>query len=720
MKKLEDATGWCSRSSPVDNGKIDKERRSIRTVIATENPALVMDWGRWEVIREVLLMDGVELPSNNQVPLLDNHSRFETSDIKGSARELKVDGSELIGRAFFASAARDEWSLAEEGHLTDVSAGYRTFPEYTTAIAPGETAVVNGRTFRNDFADGLTLVIRSKWQLKEVSLTPIGADEAAKFRSAIGVGETTNENAGQKQTQPEPQTGHQSGRREVNHNTLTEGARMNEQERAALEAAHKKEVAEAKIEAQAEARKAEQLRCTAIAQMFDVPQLTSEKRAELVRTAIEGNKTVEEASGMLVSALRTAAVQDKPAVPPSAAVTEDEKDKFHRAAIDGICFRAGLYNGDSKRAAEVSKSDAPKTLHQLIRKAMILRGDNPGRVISMGADTLADEAIGMYNRSAYGLTAGDFPAIMLDAANKIVATTFETEPTTFEQWCPEGDVPDFKTVNLVSRSHFSDWSKILDGEAYSMGRLTDKYEKGSVDTYGKGLGLSRKAIVNDDLGMLTDMLSILGAGGRRKLNDLVYDTLTTASLLGPTMNEDSQVMFDADTVGGYNRYNLKASSGLVSDASLETAAYMLRKTILPAPDKSSSTRYTGAKIAYIVTGVAKEASIARLLSAPYDIQATTSINPNTRNIWNGIVPVFDPYLQSLLDTASAANTWYAVVGKTTGLSPLKVLYLQGARTPVLRRAESQVLQAKGVYFDGTFDFGVAAQEWRGIVQCDGK
>jgi hypothetical protein len=713
MKRaIEDISGWCSRSSSVDIEKIDREKHSIRTVVATENPALVMDWGRWEVIREVLLMSGAELPSNNQVPLLDNHSRYETADIKGSARELKVVGSELVGRAFFATAAKDEWSLVEEGHLTDVSAGYRTFPEFTTAIGPGESAVVNGRTFRNDSADGLTLVIRSKWQLKEVSLTPIGADEAAKFRSAT----TQKQEFPVSKSQPEPQAGHQSGRREDIPITQTEGARMNEQEKAALEAAHKKEVDEARTEA----KRTEQIRCAALAQMFDVPQLTSEKRSELVRTCIDGNKTSEEASVLLVTELRSAGAVQKPSVTPAVSITDDEKDKFHRSAIDGICFRAGLFNNDSKKAADISRSDAPKTLHQIVRRAMIARGDNPSRVIGMDADSLANEAIDMYSRSAFGLAAGDFPGIMLDAANKIVSTMFDTEPTTFEQWCPEADVQDFKTVNMISRSHFSDWAKILDGEAYSMGRLGDKYEKGSVDTYGKGLGLSRKAIVNDDLGMLTDLLGILGSGGRRKLNDLVYDTLASASLSGPTMNEDSQVMFHATTVGGYSRYNLKATSGVVSDASLELAAYMLRKTILPAPDKSSSTRYTGAKIAYIVTGVAKEASVARLLSAPYDIQASSSINPNTRNIWNGIIPVFDPYLQSLLDTASAANTWYAVAGKTTGLSPLKVLYLQGNRSPVLRRAESQVLQAKGIYFDGTFDFGVAANDWRGIVQNDGK
>jgi transcriptional regulator with XRE-family HTH domain len=50
-----------------------------------------------------------------------------------------------------------------------------------TDLRPGETANINGRQYRND-GNGV-LRISYRWSLIEDSITPIGADQAAKFRS---------------------------------------------------------------------------------------------------------------------------------------------------------------------------------------------------------------------------------------------------------------------------------------------------------------------------------------------------------------------------------------------------------------------------------------------------------------------------------------------------------------------------------------------------------
>lgn len=175
---------FCSRNAPLLLDKIDRAKTDapIPTVVATEKPAMVIDWGRREFIHEVLLMSGAEFPESRQVTLHDSHWIWDTSTIMGSERDLRVEGNELLGDTHISSVAERQKVLADEGHLTDVSAGYRTYKEHSVVIGPGKEETVNGRSYKNDFNDGLNLIIRTKWSLSEVSLVPMGADDLAKFK----------------------------------------------------------------------------------------------------------------------------------------------------------------------------------------------------------------------------------------------------------------------------------------------------------------------------------------------------------------------------------------------------------------------------------------------------------------------------------------------------------------------------------------------------------
>jgi len=192
LKPAEDFIGWCSRSAVTKPSTFKKDGKTaiVEAVVTTENPAIVVDWSKsnWdhiELVREVLLMDGVILPENKQVPLLNTHSRWSTSDIKGSIRNLRVEENGLVGDVHFWSKAEDEISQVEEGHLTDLSAGYKTFKETTVELAPGEEKEFKGRKIKNIYEDRMRMLVRTTWEIKEGSLVPIGADSFSKFRSEL-------------------------------------------------------------------------------------------------------------------------------------------------------------------------------------------------------------------------------------------------------------------------------------------------------------------------------------------------------------------------------------------------------------------------------------------------------------------------------------------------------------------------------------------------------
>lgn len=174
--------GMVSRAVTIGKKEIDFAK-GIETIATTEAPALVVDWERWAIVREVLPMKYMEAPNNDKVPLLDSHSRFEVEQIKGSAKNFRTEGSQLLCTCFVSEAEQDVRQKIKEGHIDSVSIGYRTENEYTVEIPKGANVTVDGVAYRNDFEDGYPMVVRTWWKTHELSLVAIGADETAKFKS---------------------------------------------------------------------------------------------------------------------------------------------------------------------------------------------------------------------------------------------------------------------------------------------------------------------------------------------------------------------------------------------------------------------------------------------------------------------------------------------------------------------------------------------------------
>ncbi len=154
----------------------DDQAQKVRVVAATENPVRIWDWEKKEVIEEVLLLDGVVLPEGNRVPLLDSHNRYSVSGVLGSARNFGVNGNALECDVVFSETGlgKETAIKVREGHLTDFSVGYESIE--SVWASPDETKSVGGRVFLGP------LKVTTRWKLKELSITPIGADESAKVR----------------------------------------------------------------------------------------------------------------------------------------------------------------------------------------------------------------------------------------------------------------------------------------------------------------------------------------------------------------------------------------------------------------------------------------------------------------------------------------------------------------------------------------------------------
>lgn len=174
--------GMVSRAIPFNKKEIDFEK-GIETIATTENPALVVDWERWQIVREILPMKYAEEPNNDKVPFLDSHDRYSLEKVKGSAREFRSDGVNYMCRVFISESESDLRLKIKEGHIDSVSIGYMTDKGYTVEVPKGASVTVDGVAYRNDYEDGIPLLIRTWWKTVELSGVAIGADELAKFKS---------------------------------------------------------------------------------------------------------------------------------------------------------------------------------------------------------------------------------------------------------------------------------------------------------------------------------------------------------------------------------------------------------------------------------------------------------------------------------------------------------------------------------------------------------
>ncbi len=157
---------------------VDASHRAITATVATDAPVEIFDWASGRIVREILLMDGVEISPH--VPLLCDHDRSIASMV-GDAVNIHVERNELVAMLRFAAgtpAADHAWELYGRRLGRQLSIGYSVLE--CEEIPAGRSCVIRGKQFTAPAAQPLRVTTR--WRVREVSLTPIGADSGAMTR----------------------------------------------------------------------------------------------------------------------------------------------------------------------------------------------------------------------------------------------------------------------------------------------------------------------------------------------------------------------------------------------------------------------------------------------------------------------------------------------------------------------------------------------------------
>lgn len=699
---------------------LDRDTRSADVVLATEQPVSMYDWDRGEDVPEVLLMSGVQLPRNRQVPLLDSHQRWSTRDVIGSVRKLKIDNDEMHGTAHFSTKAEDQYTKVEEGHLTDVSVGYRVLER--TYIPKGQKQKIGNRFFTGP------VNVVTRWMPKECSVAPIGADDRAKFRDESEIvtsGAETPVESGPERHDTGVEIMSETVKKEEQREVVTAPApepivRADDFKKMVQQA-----IGEALPIAIENARQQErQLRADVDGmcelagvhsdqELYDLAREGMDKvRAKIIeRRATQvvevgampiqgGLERNEKATAMLSTAILHRCMENLPTAQESCkmfpelgrVLANDMPTPEKR--LEQVFAVEREYKGSRETWAErKEKSKGWEqykrfSLLELARESLEMQGIRTRGMTNVDVARFSlfpSEYYREFGRrmefdqnrtgSAYHVT-GSFPDITLDAMNKSMLAAYVERPFTWEGPMRRGpSVPDFKKFYRIRLGEFPNLETTPDNKAPNQASFDDEKESSAVEARSKEISYSWQLLINDDMNALARTPGLMGNAAARTVNTVAWSVVTS----NPTM-VDSVALF-ATATGSRAKSNYTASgSGVPTRARVGVGRKLMRLQVgVNTPEAAASSAILNIEPRYLIVPAALEGDAEGILFGQFD-QTTTyqGYNPYSRG---GRTPL-DLVVEPLLDDNSA-TAWY-LFASPSQVDTIEVVFLQGQETPYTR------------------------------------
>lgn len=400
-------------------------------------------------------------------------------------------------------------------------------------------------------------------------------------------------------------------------------------------------------------------------------------------------------NGMSVDAVRKAVMdklmEDKAPVRSGATVTQDEGDKFRRAATDGLMMRSGV---SIDNPAEGADSFRATSLRDLAIECLARDGRSTSELLRMSSDEIYTE---LMQRQYYNPSAA-FPAIMDQTIKKSIVELYNHVPTTFQEITTKGSLPDFKETadHEYVIGGVGDFLKVPEnGEIKPDTPRTEMLPQRKLETYGKQFSMTRQAFVNDDIGFLTRVPGLYATAAKKTIDKNVYKILF-----------DNAVIFDGTQLFSAAHKNLVASGSKPTQTSIQEIILQMQKQT----DHFGDPIYITPR--KIVVPVGYQFDLAVIF---HSAQVVGSSNNDVNPLYNYPLQVVEsPLLNAMAGTN--ACPWFMFADESSARG-IQVDYLNGQETPTVRRMETP--GTLGFTWDIWLDWGISVRDFRGIAMNPG-
>ncbi len=279
---------------------------------------------------------------------------------------------------------------------------------------------------------------------------------------------------------------------------------------------------------------------------------------------------------------------------------------------------------------------------------------------------------------------GDFPAILGNAVNRELRRGYEAPVSGARLLARQTTARDFRPKSAVMLGEGPELEKVLESAEYKRGTINEGAERYSVATFGKVFGISRQALVNDDIGAFASVPQKLGQSA------LAFEAAELVRMI-----EANPVMSDGIAVFHADHGN--DSAGVI----VNPIAAMFEELGKGRTAMRRKTGLSGALIEvapkFVLVPPELETVAQKALA---EIQATTSEDVNPFSM---LTLVVEPRLSSPV-------RWYMVADPAT-VDGLEYAYLEGEPGPQIETRAG--FDVDGMEVKVRLDFGAGWVDHRG-------
>jgi len=601
-------------------------------------------------------------------PFLANHNQADVFDVFGVIQSATIAPGAGDAVVRFGTPGKDAradllFSKIEDGIVKNVSVGY----------------LIHGAAQMPDAADGIASFLIDDWEPIEVSAVAIGADPDATIRASNSETSTFQIRSSQ------------GGSMDLEaQKKAEEAARKLEAERQAEEA---KRALETRGQ---EATKIERERISGIQAACRAARLGD----EFGEPMIKDGTALEEARTKVLAEMERRNAANLPS-PTGNAVPSADSDAFARQ------FEAYVFSRHAN-AREVVL-EAQKRGLRGFEKISLDAGDLGGRtllqvaertLVRAGVKDIPNDRMKLAGRAFTTRSAGmmgttDFPVLLENVLGKILLASYLTTEDTWSRICGKDFLPDFRPSPRYRTGSFGTLDKLSETGEFKSKSLPDGSKTSlTLDTKGNKIAITRKLIVNDDMGAFVDLALKLGRAARLSIESDFYALLAANSGLGPTM-DDTNPFFHS------SRGNVNATGSALSAAGIDADA-----VVMAAQKDPSNNEYISLepKVLLLSRGLLSQAKIINTSTTNPDGGAGKSQVPN---------PVAGTYTDIVGTPRVSGTRRYSFADRLVAPAFI-VAFLEGdGENPVIESKDSW--DVDGAELRVRFDYQVQAFDPKGAV-----
>jgi len=587
-----------------------------------------------------VVIDLAGLEAADITPIYYSHAgSYDIANVLGQTSAVKNDGKTLFASGEMMSegdTAQEVKTLAGNGFKFQSSVGVD--PLQSGAVEAGVEVEVNGQMLQGPFR------LISKSKLTEISVVPLGADGSTSTRIAAKQGAVAPQAKG------------------VSMKTDKDGKPI-----------------EAAIGT--EQPNAEQIRAAAVAEEVRIGKVreVAKDHPEIMAKAIEDGHTSDQVERDVLRAELAAEKErnKRPEAPGITGMVDVEVTPAIMAAA--VSMRAGLKDPDKAFGAEICTKASGLKIHSLTDLVRVAAAACGKTLDYSRHETRA------FLQAAFSTR--DIANVISAVANKFIAEGYGTVEQTWRSVAAIRPVVDFK-ANTGVRLIMSNLLKSMSpsGEI-EHGELSDETRTVQADTKALMLGITRKDIINDDLGVLTDLPRRLGYAAAR------------------TFNTDFWTVFEAAVAANFSASSPKSNQ--TAGALTVTTMGAAEALYLALADADGNP--VGGELTTLLCGTTAYTPAREIFASTNLTNGASAKNPSANIYVNRFAPAFSRYL--------SAAPWY-LVSNPLAMPLMEAAFLNGREEPFVETADAD-FNTLGVQMRCWYDYGASFGEWRSAVRSTG-